>query len=49
MDKITRYKKMNYIYFVNVKNLNDYLINNFNIIKKEKLTSLTTKIERNFV
>ena len=49
MGKITRYKKKNYIYFVKVKNLNDHLINSFNIIKKEKIPSLTTKIERNFV
>ena len=49
MKNIIGYKKKNYIYFLNVKNLNDYLTNNFNKIKGEKLTSLAKKVEREFV
>ena len=41
--------KKNYIYFVNVKNLNNNLINNFNIFREERLTSLTYKVKREFV
>ena len=41
--------KKNYIYFVNVKNLNNHLTNNFDTIRKNILTSLTNKFEREFV
>ena len=49
MNKITVFKKKNYIYFVNVKKLNNFFIYNFEIIKEEILTSLTNKVERKFV
>ena len=49
MDKMVGYKKKNYIYFINIKNLNNYLINNFNSIKGVRLTSLVNKVERKFV
>ena len=49
MNKIAEFKKKNYIFFVNVKNLNNHLTNNFKIIIEEILTSLTNKVERKFV
>ena len=49
MNKVAGYKKKNYIYFIFIKNLNNYLTNNFNIIKGERLTSLVNKNERKFV
>ena len=33
----------------NFKSLNNYLRNNINIIREERLTSLTSKVERKFV
>ena len=48
MDKIAKFIKKNYICFVNVKNLNNNLTNNFGIIIEEILTSLTNKIEIKF-
>ena len=49
MNNIAVFKKKNYIYFVNVKKLNNHFIYNFEIIRKEILTSLTNKVERKFV
>ena len=49
MNNIAVLKKKNYIYFVNVKNFNNHLTNNFNIIREERLTSLANKVERKFV
>jgi len=49
MGKIFGFKKKNCIYFVNIKNLNNYSTNNFNIIREEKLTSVTNKFVRKFV
>ena len=49
MNKIAVFKKKNYIYFVNVKKLNNHFIYNFEIIREEILTSLTNKVERKFV
>ena len=49
MNNIAVFKKKNYIYFVNVKKLNNYFIYYFEIIKEEILTSLTNKVERKFV
>ena len=49
MDKILVFKKKKSIYFVNVKNFNNHLINNFNIIREKKLTPSTNKVERKFV
>ena len=43
-----RFKKKNYIYFVNSKNFNNHLTNNFNIISKKRLTYSTYKVERKF-
>jgi len=48
MNNITVFKKKNYIYFVNVKKLNNHFIYNFEIIREEILTSLTNKVEREF-
>ena len=48
IDKMVLFKKKNYICFVNVKNLNNNLTNNFGIIIEEILTSLTNKIEIKF-
>ena len=48
MDKIAAFKKKNYISFIYVKKLNNDLINNYEIIIEEILTSLTNKIERKF-
>ena len=49
MNNIAVFKKKNYIYFVNVKKLNNHFIYNFEIIKEEILTSFTNKVERKFV
>ena len=49
MNKIAVFKKKNYIYFVNVKKLNNHFIYNFEIIREKILTSLTNKVERKFV
>ena len=49
MNNITVFKKKNYIYFVNVKKLNNHFIYNFEIIREEILTSLTNKVEKKFV
>ena len=49
MNNIAVFKKKNYIYFVNVKKLNNHFIYNFEIIREEILTSLTNKVERKFV
>ena len=49
MNKMVKFKKKNYIYFVNNKNFNNHLTNNFNIIIKKRLTSSTYKVERKFV
>ena len=49
MNNITVFKKKNYIYFVNVKKLNNHFIYNFEIIREEILSSLTNKVERKFV
>ena len=49
MDEIVKYKKKNYIYFVNLKNLNNHLTNNFNRIRRKRLTSLSNKGEGKFV
>jgi hypothetical protein len=48
MNNIAVFKKKNYIYFVNVKKLNNHFIYNFEIIREEILTSLTNKVEREF-
>ena len=49
MNKKNEFQKKNYISFVNVKNINNDLINYFNIIREEKLASLNNKFERKFV
>ena len=49
MNEMIIFKKKNYIYFVNVKNLNNYLTNNFNIIRGKRLTFVTNKVVRKFV
>ena len=49
MNKIAVFKKKKYIYFVNVKNLNNYLTNKFNILIGKRLISLANKFERKFV
>ena len=49
MENIIGFKKKNYIYFLYVKNLNNYLTNNFNIIRGKRLTFETNKIVRKFV
>jgi hypothetical protein len=49
MNKIAGFKKENYISFGNVKNLNNRLRNNIEMIREEILISLTNKIERKFV
>ena len=49
MNKKTEFQKKNYISLVNVKNINNDLINYFIIIKEEKLASLNKKFERKFV
>ena len=46
MNKIVVFKKKKYVCFINIKNLNNYFTNNFAIISKEILASLTNKIER---
>ena len=49
MNKIVGFKKKIYIFFVNVKNINNHLTYNFEIIREEILNSLTNKIEKKFV
>ena len=49
MNKITVFKKKNYIYFVNVTKLNNHFMYNFEIIREEILTFLTNKVEIKFV
>jgi hypothetical protein len=49
MNNITVFKKKNYIYFINIKKLNNHFIYNFEIIREEILTSLINKVERKFV
>ena len=49
MNKIARFKNKNYICFVKIKNLNNHLTYNFEIIREAILTSLTNKVERKFV
>ena len=49
MNKITVFKKKNYIYFVNVKKLNKHSTCNFEIIRGEIFNSLTNKVEKKFV
>jgi hypothetical protein len=49
MNKMVKFKKKNYIYFVNNKNFNNHLTNNLNIIIEKRLTSSTYKVERKFV
>ena len=49
MDKIFGLTKENCIYFVNVKNFNSYLTDNFNIIRGKRLTFETNKVVRKFV
>ena len=49
MENILGFKKKKYIYFVNVKNLNNYLTNKFNIFRVKRLISLANKFERKFV
>ena len=49
MNKIFEFKKKKCIYLAKVKNLNNYLTNNFNIIREKKLTPSTNKVERKFV
>ena len=49
MNKITVFKKKNFVYFVNLTKLNNHFIYNFEIIREEILTSLTNKVERKFV
>ena len=49
MNKKAEFQKKNYIGLVNGKNINNDLINYFNIIRDEKLNSLNKKFERKFV
>ena len=49
MNKIADFKKKNYICFVNIKNLNNKLTYNFEIIREEILIFLNNKFERKFV
>ena len=49
MNKIVGFPKKNYIYLVNGKNLNNHLTNNLDTIRKDILTYLTNKVEREFV
>ena len=49
MEIIIGFKKKNYNYLVNIKNLNNYLTYNLKIIREVILTSLTSKIEKKFV
>ena len=49
MNKKAEFQKKNYIGLVNVNNINNDLINYFNIIREEKLASLNKKFERKFV
>jgi hypothetical protein len=49
MNKKTEFQKKNYNNLFNVKNINNDLINYFNIIREEKLASLNKIFERKFV
>jgi hypothetical protein len=49
MNKITVFKKKNYINCVKVSKLNNHFMYNFKIIRKEILIFLTNKVERKFV
>ena len=49
MNKKAEFQSKNYISLVNVKNINNDLINYLNIIREEKLPSLNKKFERKFV
>ena len=49
MNKISVFKKKNYIYFVNFTKLNNHFMYYFQIIREEILTFLTNKVERKFV
>ena len=49
MNKKAEFQKKNYISLVNIKNINNDLINYFNIIREEKLASLNNKFETKFV
>ena len=48
MNKIAGFKKKIYICFVNVKNINNHLTCNFEIIREVIITSLN-KVEKKFV
>ena len=49
MNKKAEFQKKNYISLFNFKNINNDLINFFNIIREEKLASLNKKFERKIV
>ena len=49
MNEMVIFKKKNYIYIVNAKNFNNYLTNNFNLIREKKLTPTTNRVERKLV
>ena len=49
MNKKAEFQKKNYISLVNIKNINNDLINYFNIIRGEKLGYLNKKFEKKFV
>ena len=49
MNKISVFKKKNYIYFVNFTKLNNHFMYYFQIIREEILTFLTNKVEKKFV
>ena len=49
MNEMVIFKKKNYIYFVNIKKLNNHFIYIFEINREEILTSLANKVERKFV
>ena len=49
MENTVGLKKKNYIYYVNVKNIKNYLTNSFNIFRVKKITSLANKVENKFV
>ena len=49
MNKKAEFQKKNYISLVNIKNINNDLINYFNIIRGEKLAYLNKKFEKKFV
>ena len=49
MNNIAVLKKKNYIYFVNLKNLNNYLTKNFNKNIIKRIISLPIKVRMKFV